>query len=248
MSNRVNFDQLIVNFRKAARATDFLVQQYGEAFGYPLLAATRTTKTHTSDGKNVYISTGIHGDEPAPPYALLELMQNDRLPCTNNYFICPCMNPAGLAAGTRENPEGVDLNRDYTKFASQEIRTHRDWVESEVESLNLAVHLHEDWEAQGFYFYELNFNGQRSQAKHILSAAAEHLPIERAVCIDGHRNSGGVISPPTVPVIPEGHPEAIYFQQRFGLLDYTLETPSSFDFEKRVACMQAALLAAIGSS
>ncbi|MGJ8638578.1 MAG: M14 family metallopeptidase [Opitutaceae bacterium] len=246
MTNRVNVDQLLVELRAVANSTGFSVDSYGEAFGYPLLVATRSASMNAATAKRVYISTGIHGDEPAPPQALLELLRADALPHSNHYVICLCMNPAGLAAGTRENPDGIDLNRDYTDFVSTEISSHRQWIETQVPQLDLAIHLHEDWEAQGFYFYELNFDGRDSRAEAILAAAKNHLPIELASRIDGHRARGGVIRPPEIPDLPEGLPEAIYFQKRYKLLNYTLETPSGLDIAQRISAMQAALLAAIG--
>lgn len=245
MSKRVNVDQLLKDIRKAAESAGFRIESYGEAFGYSLIVGTRTAETSTEQTKHIYISAGIHGDEPAPPQALLELIRSDALPRSNSYVICPCMNPAGMVANTRENPDGIDLNRDYTDFVSNEIETHHRWVEAHLTKLDLALHLHEDWEAKGFYFYELNFDGHASRAEAILEAAAKYLPIELASRIDGHRARGGVIRPPELPDVPEGRPEAIYFQQRYGLLNYTLETPSGLEMEQRVAAMQAATLAAM---
>ena len=244
MSNRVNVDQLLSDFRSAAETSGFQVESYGEAFGYPLLTATRATKP-SRKSRQIYLSTGIHGDEPAPPLALLQLLKNDALPHTNHYTLCPCMNPAGLAAGTRENPDGIDLNRDYTDFASTEIRTHRDWIEANITALDLALHLHEDWEAKGFYFYELNFHGHYSHADALLAAAKKHLPIDTDSTIDGHPANGGIIRPPERPHVPEGLPEALYFEAHYNLLDYTIETPSCFPLDQRIQAMQVAVLAAI---
>lgn len=247
MSNRVNVDQLLAEFRSTAQTAGFTVNSYGEAFGFPLLVGTRKADGNLEAAKDIYLSSGIHGDEPAPPMALIELLNNDALPKAHNIVICPCINPGGLAAGTRENPNGIDLNRDYTDFISDEIRAHRDWIETNVNSLDLAIHLHEDWEAKGFYLYELNFYEHRSRTAAIIAAAEHYLPIETASRIDGHRARGGVIRPPAIPDIPEGLPEAIYLQRRYKLLNYTLETPSELALEKRVAALRAAVLAAIPS-
>lgn len=245
MTNRVNVDQLLADLHTAAINAGFTVETYGEIAKYPLYGCIRESDGSSDSPKRIYISTGIHGDEPAPPLALLELLQSDTLPRRHDYYICPCMNPSGLAAGTRENSSGIDLNRDYRDFSSKEIQAHRDWLKSRITSLDLALHLHEDWETKGFYLYELNLHGHSSRAVEILAVTQTVLPIESASRIDGHRARAGLIRPSAIPDIPEGLPEAIYFQQHFGLLSYTLETPSSLKLESRVRGMRAAALAAI---
>ncbi len=243
MSNRVNVDQLLADFNSAALKANFEVHTYGSAHGYPLYAFTRNSAS--ANAPHVYISTGIHGDEPAPPLALLRILQNDALPDDRNYYLCPCMNPVGLHAGTRENIDAIDLNRDFTAFQTSEIRQHRDWLEAHIPQLSLAIHLHEDWESSGFYLYELNFQNNPSRARSILTAAAAHLPIETAEQIDGYPAKAGIIRPTSLPDIPEGLPEALYLQQRYQSLNYTLETPSALALDTRIDAMEAALLAAL---
>jgi len=247
MMKRVNVDQLLADFKAAAEKAGFNVATYGVIDQRPLYAFTRSAAATGSQGKRIYISTGIHGDEPAPPMALLSILQNNTLPLENDYYICPCMNPSGLAIHSRENSEGIDLNRDFSDFKSREIELHHEWVKEQIDDLDMAIHLHEDWEASGFYLYEINFGEVESRADSILQAAAAWVPIEIAVSIDGHSASGGIIRPPANHDVPEGLPEALFFQRRFNLLNYTLETPSSLELTARVQAMQAALLSALGS-
>src|SRR2546421_10439803 len=52
---------------------------------------------HRSSGaprKRVYISAGIHGDEPAGPLAVLQLVQENRWPAGVDVWLCPCLNPS----------------------------------------------------------------------------------------------------------------------------------------------------------
>ncbi|MEM8867810.1 MAG: DUF2817 domain-containing protein [Verrucomicrobiota bacterium] len=246
MSIQINVDQLISELEVAGTRAGFSVAAYGEVAGYPLLGMIRYGDADS--GKATYLSAGIHGDEPAAPLALLELLRSDNLPSPHTFYICPVMNPNGLAAARRENADGIDLNRDYTDFHSPEIAAHQDWVLSKIQSVQLALHLHEDWEAQGFYLYELNFNGHDSRAQAILDAASTHLPIEQSALIDGHEANEGIIRPKEPPVVAEGLPEALFFEQRYACLDYTVETPSGFELEARVAALKAATLAAICAS
>ncbi len=237
--------QLIDRLQRAGEATGFAVEAFGQINDRPLLGMTRATSQPSADTRHIYLSAGIHGDEPAGPQALLELLEEDALPRAHHYYICPLLNPHGLAHGTRENAAGVDLNRDYRDFASEEIRAHARWIERHISQLDCAIHLHEDWESRGFYLYELNFSNQPGYADRILAATAKYLPTETATEIDGTAARDGVIRPETLPEIEEGHPEAIYFQQKFGGLNYTLETPSSRDFRKRVEALKAAVHACL---
>src|SRR5689334_1236036 len=53
--------------------------------------------------KRFYLSTGIHGDEPAGPLAALRLLQENRWPDNLELWLCPCLNPIGFTLNTREN-------------------------------------------------------------------------------------------------------------------------------------------------
>ncbi len=230
---------LISDLKRAALEAEFTVEPYGQIGDWPLLGMTRQSRT--PGGRNIYLSAGIHGDEPAGPFALLQLLQAKALPKKHNYWICPLLNPAGLAAGTREQSDGLDLNRDYSDTQSGEIRAHMAWASRRIDSLDMGLHLHEDWESQGFYCYELNLTGLPGCAEAILQATRRHLPIETACLIDGHAAKGGIIHRDSLPEIPEGDPEAIHLQENFGGLSYTLETPSAFPLKKRVDAMEAAV-------
>ena len=61
----------------------------------------------------IYISTGIHGDEPAGPLAALRLLRENQWPANVDLFLCPCLNPTGFALNRRGNEKGLDLNRQY---------------------------------------------------------------------------------------------------------------------------------------
>lgn len=246
MSNRAEIEGIISDLEKAAVAANFKVFVYGKVAGYRLLGFVRRASEHNESPRRIYLSAGIHGDEPAGPLALLELLRSDALPRHHEFTICPLMNPTGFEAGIRENAAGVDLNRDYTGFTTSEIAEHRDWLHENLSRPDLSVHLHEDWEARGFYLYELNFSQQESFAASILRAVAPFLPIESAEVIDGRPAKDGVIRPATIPDLPEGMPESIHLQHWFGGgLNYTIETASAFEIERRVASLKAAILAVV---
>ena len=80
-----------------------------------------------SDGKPLrcYLSAGIHGDEPAGPLALLELIRSRMLPRDIDLTVCPVLNPRGLHANDRHNTEGIDLNRDYNHLRAPDRKSTR---------------------------------------------------------------------------------------------------------------------------
>lgn len=242
MHSPESITDLISNLRRAGEAAGFIVESFGQIAAWPLLGMTRAASPDAAKPCHVYLSTGIHGDEPAGPQAALELLESDALPRNHHYTLCPLLNPAGMVAGTRENQGGIDLNRDYLDFASPETKAHSQWIERRITQLDCAMHLHEDWESKGVYLYELNLAGLPSYSARILAAMTQFLPQETADCIDGFPAKDGIIKPDALPKLAEGHPEAIHLQLKFGGLNYTLETPSALDFRKRVEALKAAVV------
>jgi hypothetical protein len=57
---------------------------------------------HTAQ-KHIYISAGIHGDEPAGPLAVLRLFQDNKWPAHLNLWLIPCLNPLGFVHNRRGN-------------------------------------------------------------------------------------------------------------------------------------------------
>jgi protein MpaA len=54
----------------------------------------------------------IHGNEPAG-LTVVSRLRNMPLPAGVHLWLVPTVNPDGLAAGTRQNAHGVDLNRNW---------------------------------------------------------------------------------------------------------------------------------------
>src|SRR4051794_37575428 len=97
------------------------IEQLAAATGWqrdPLLISENNTlpafrRTNSNARHQIYISSGIHGDEPAGPLAALKLLQENRWPDSVGVSLIPCLNPAGYVRNCRENEDGIDLNRDY---------------------------------------------------------------------------------------------------------------------------------------
>jgi hypothetical protein len=226
---------------RAAVAKGFRVEQFGEVGRWPLLAFSTTAP---EPRPRIYLSAGIHGDEPAPPLALAELVEAGIFNGGAEWLICPMLNPSGLEKGTRENRAGIDLNRDYRNTRSPEVLAHIHWLRRQP-AFDLTVCLHEDYESVGFYLYEQNPDGRTSLAPALLAAASVHCPVDMSPVIDGREARGGLIHPQGDLFERELWPEAIYLRANHTRLAYTVETPSSLPLERRVATLKAVVMAAI---
>jgi len=193
----------------------------------------------------VYISTGIHGDEPAGPLAALQLLCENQWPNDAALWLCPCLNPSGFPLNRRENSAGIDLNRDYRHLQSAEVRTHVQWLEHQPD-FDLTLCLHEDWESAGFYLYELNPNHGPSLAKGIIASVEAVCPIDPSPMIEGRPAQNGIIRPNFNPMDRPQWPEALYLaSQGKTPMSYTFEAPSDFPLPVRVAALAAAVRAAL---
>src|SRR5579871_3667405 len=143
----IDIERLLNDVEKAAAEHGWGIETFLKTEKYRLLGLTRKV---SDPAKRIYISTGIHGDEPAGPLAVLQLLQENRWAANADVWLCPCLNPTGFTLNTRENMRGVDLNRDYLDTKTEEIRAHIAWVEKQP-SFDVCLCLHEDWESQGFY-------------------------------------------------------------------------------------------------
>lgn len=194
-----------------------------------------TTWERKGKGPVVYISAGMHGDEPAGPLAVLEMMENGWLPGDFHWLVCPALNPGGLALGIRENREGRDLNRDYLLHQSLEIAAHVRWL-SRKPVPSLFVSLHEDWESVGFYFYEINLACEdATRSRRILDSVSPIFPAEPGPEIDGHEvREPGWIFHCAEADLPDSWPEAIWLAKNGCPLSFTFETPSQAKLSERV--------------
>ncbi|HEX4119879.1 MAG TPA: M14 family metallocarboxypeptidase [Verrucomicrobiae bacterium] len=192
----------------------------------------------------VYISSGIHGDEPAGPLAALQLLEDDEWPADAAVWLCPCLNPTGFPLNRRENSQGIDLNRDYRHLQSEEVRAHIDWLQRQPR-FDLTLCLHEDWESQGFYVYELNPTKRPSLAEKIVEAVAKVCPIDASPIIETWAASAGVIRPQVNPPERPQWPEALYLIIHKTPVSYTLEAPSDFPLAIRVKALCTAVKTAV---
>jgi hypothetical protein len=176
--------------------------------------------------------------------ALLSLIEAGDFDDRATWFICPLLNPEGIASGKRENDAGLDLNRDYRHLESPEVRSHVHWLERQP-NFDMAICVHEDWESTGFYLYELNPANRPNLGTPIISAVSKVCPIDKSPLIEGREAKGGIISPVLNPAEREKWPEAIYLQVHHTTLSYTIESPSALALVTRIAALNTAIRTAV---
>lgn len=235
---------LMAGWRAVARECGLrqhlLAEMAGEKIPWLESAAARRQDTPA-----IYLSTGVHGDEPGAAWGLLHwARENTAWLREHPVILLPCLNPRGLAANTRLDHRGLDLNRrfhlddDDLSGPWQRLIRSRPW--------QLALCLHEDYDAQGIYVYELGTHpGIRSHA--LLENAARILPADPRPRIDGSRAQAGVIRRRRLPLHLPGLPEAVVLHQLGCPFTLTFETPSEFALDDRVLAHAAFLTAALQS-
>jgi len=211
------------------------------------LFALRRLPPSTLDSQpstRVYISSGIHGDEPAGPLVALRLIQENRWPENAEIYLLPCLNPTGFTLNKRENAGGIDLNRDYRNSKSAEVLAHIAWLERQPK-FDLYLCLHEDWESNGFYLYEQNPDARPSLAEKIVAAVREVCPIDLSENIEGRPAQNGIVRPNILPHERPDWPEVFYLITHKARLGYTLEAPSDFPLQTRINALVAGVNAAV---
>lgn len=205
----------------------------------------------------VALSAGVHGDEPAAPWALLSIVRDGLLDPGFNYRIWCCTNPSGYELGTRENAEGNDVNRSFnaggtTPESRAIITANRD------RRFALGLDLHEDFEALGFYCYEPLVGGAAQLGAGVVRAMDENgLPVQE---LDDEFEIG---YPPEAHhlrtlergrVMPDaageraffkGTPYSLYLMRRSGTHALTLETPRTRPWDERLSIHRTAVVAAL---
>lgn len=118
----------------------------GKAFGYTIYRIL----IHHNAPQNILITTGVHGDEPAGPEAVLQFLEGTNLKF--NFTIFPCLNPWGYVHNSRENKNKKDINRSFGDNTVTETNLVKSLLKGQ--RFDVYLDLHEDYDATGFYLYE----------------------------------------------------------------------------------------------
>ena len=226
--------KLLSAWRNAVKGTPFRVATVGKKDGFPLV---QISNGKPSARPGFYVSTGIHGDEPAPLWGLLEwFLKGGYAPLGDRpILLFPCLNPLGITENHRVDGDGRDLNRIFDQVKVSPIRE----VRSAIHGLQFhtAICLHEDYDAQGAYLYDLNRTGSDTVGRALLAkATSKRIPIDGRMRIDGRKAKNGVLHSQRLDMrnVP-GLPEAVFFYvNKLAERTLTFETPSEFSLTDRI--------------
>lgn len=218
-------------------------EELGTAGGFPVFALLNEKATKENDG-GLYVSTGVHGDECAPPWALLKWMESSPAILTDvPLVVIPCFNPVGLIENTRRDGEDIDLNRNFQNKDLPLIAAWQKFLDGR--KFDMALNLHEDYDATGIYLYEVADDG--SPGDSFLSACQDLIPRETAESVDGSEFDNGLLrhdpdEEDLERIVEEdlggGVPEALYLYLNYTRNSFTFETPSELDLDRRIATHQ----------
>ena len=186
----------------------------------------------------LYLSAGIHGDEAGSTEALIEWAEAHAAELRNlPVIIFPCLNPWGLIHNMRHDRDGNDLNRSFHRDDLPAIHRWRELVRPYTFAISLM--LHEDYDAQGLYLYEIK-REQPYWGEELLEVARSVIPIEGRGRIDGRKSIRGVVRRrlELKRFTELGYPEAIWLHLHGSRRTFTVETPSEFALEQRIAALR----------
>jgi murein peptide amidase A len=244
LGETIDIKTVLSDVRIAAQRHGWDMEVFYKVGEFELAALHRDCKIQEGR-RRIYISAGIHGDEPASPLAALKLLEENRWPENVEIWVCPCLNPVGFTLNTRANMRGIDLNRGYLNPVADEITAHILWLERQPQ-FDLCVLLHEDWESQGFYLYEQNPDARPSYAERIIEAVEKFCPIDRSEIIEGRPAKNGIVRPSIDPRSRLDWPEAFYLISHKTRQSYTVEAPSDFPMKPRVNALVTAVNTVLG--
>ena len=209
----IDIRAVLGDIETAAQQHGWTSETFHEVDGVRMIALHRAPApaANPQPPRRIYISAGIHGDEPAGPSAVLRLLQENRWPKHLEIFLIPCLNPTGFLINKRGNASGIDLNRDY-----RNSKNHRGpcalglaaGSAAEIRFISLpARRLGIAW------LLSLRTKpptASRLSRKKMIEAVKPVCPVDMSEIIEDRPASGGIIRPVLNPFGRPDWPEAFY--------------------------------------
>lgn len=197
--------------------------------------------------RRILISAGIHGDEPAGVETLCVFLENHLYKNFQKdweFTLLPCINPHGFEAGSRNNQDDIDLNRQF-----KESHPPREvvFVQSALsQAYHLDLELHEDVDSPGYYLYQKDkATPLSSLGRVILDHVADIHPLNLASEIEELPAERGLVSRLNDPEKMEWWPMALYANQQGCNHVFTMETSPSLPMDTRVKAHLKAIKTAL---
>lgn len=233
-----DIEQLNDRWHALADRRGWKVSTLLEQEGVPVFAIENSE----TEGASIYLSAGVHGDECAPIWGLLQWAENaSHAELSRPLTIFPCLNPHGVLENTRRDQNGVDLNRSFQEDSVDVIRAWKKFLADR--RFDLSLNLHEDYDSTGIYLYELA--RKESIGHRLLDRCESVIARETSPEVDGREFERGLMSAAFEDVgeilkrdLDGEWPEAIYLCLHHGSHSLTFETPSESDLSTRIAAQR----------
>lgn len=197
--------------------------------------------------RRILISGGIHGDEPSGVEticAFLEAKFYKNFLDDWEFTLLPCINPSGFEVGTRNNQDGIDLNRMFKEVTPpKEVN----FVKAVLDQpYDLDLELHEDVDSSGYYLYQKDQSAVLSPlGRAILDRVESIHPLNLAEEIEEMPADRGLLSRLSEPDEMEWWPMALHAYTRGCSHIFTLESSPALPLAVRVNAHLLAIQTAI---
>jgi len=249
------YPKLVSCWRKLAARAGFRMQRIARTGGHDVYGITTGTAGARGERSSPcaglagappggYLSAGIHGDEPAGVWALLDWAgARAHSLRRREWVIMPCLNPWGLMANSRWDSQGRDLNRSFHLDRVPVVAGWKRFI-GRRRFLSPAIALHEDYEGDGIYAYYLG--PDPAAAKRGIRAASRFIRPSLNRKVDRKwRQEGGIVRLPgdRRPVLGV---EGRHLVRHHVAAVTTIETPSELALDLRIRAHVAYLDAVAG--
>jgi hypothetical protein len=233
----------------AASSGNLTLQEIGRV-SYPGFEAPLwqvSFRPHPGARTKILFSAGIHGNEPAGAECALRFIEAiARSPEKYKDVavdIIPLVNPWGWAHDIRFNQAGIDINRDFATFNSQEAKIIRNILGKD--QFSLMFDLHEDPAATGFYIYQYGLQ-DRHLTRQIVAAVGDlGYPVEQHIQMVVLKTENGIIDAPMWGLqymrLTGQLSITNYYRLYHSSYVFTVETPTALPFEYRLSMQRTAV-------
>jgi len=164
----------------ASKVKGFFHEIIGYAGDYPLFYIERG-----EGSRNVLISGGVHGDEPAGTYACIDFLHRVEYSYLKEFkfHVYPCVNPWGFEHHQRHNAEDQDINRAFEANNTKETQAILSSIGDKKFVFSMDMHEgspNEKWREyspkdnpDGIWLYEMCHNKEIRLGQRMIDAVKE---------------------------------------------------------------------------
>jgi hypothetical protein len=175
------YDLLLSRLIKVSNNRGYTLRSLGSTGAWPIILVEHNREK--TNGPNVLVVAGLHGEEPAGPWGALRYLEivPDEVLARVNLFVIPVINPTGFRVNKRDNESDESTNSGYRPEVEEEEMSQEGHIlKAQTKELaRMASHaflsLHEDGDEENFYLYATEDGpGQSKLTKLLLGVGTKH--------------------------------------------------------------------------